>query len=63
MPTSVARPPWKAVRASRLAARLALVDDAQLATRFGAIEQQLGLISQHLGIDCPPFASDGLVAL
>jgi hypothetical protein len=39
---------------------LARVDDAQLARRFGAIEQQLRLISQQLGIDCPPFASDGL---
>ena len=39
---------------------LDLVDDAQLAVRFGAIEQQLRLISEHLGIDCPAFAGDGL---
>jgi ribosomal protein L7/L12 len=34
------------------------VDDAQLATRFTAIERQLTLISQQLGISCPPFARD-----
>jgi ribosomal protein L7/L12 len=32
------------------------MDDAALAQRFGAIEEQLRLISQHLGVDCPPFA-------
>jgi len=32
------------------------MDDAALAQRFGAIEEQLKLISQHLGVDCPPFA-------
>jgi len=31
------------------------MDDAQLAKRFGAIESQLQRISDHLGIDCPPF--------
>ena len=31
------------------------MDDAQLARRFGAIESQLRRISEHLGIDCPPF--------
>lgn len=35
------------------------MDDEQLAHRFGAIERQLRTISRHLGIDCPPFASDG----
>ena len=32
------------------------MDDAALAQRFGAIEQQLKLISDQLGIACPPFA-------
>ena len=32
------------------------MDDAALAQRFGAIEQQLKLISDHLGVECPPFA-------
>jgi ribosomal protein L7/L12 len=32
------------------------MDDAALARRFGAIEQQLKLISEHLGVECPPFA-------
>jgi len=32
------------------------MDDAALAQRFGAIEAQLKLISQHLGVECPPFA-------
>ena len=32
------------------------MDDAALAQRFGAIEEQLKLISQHLGVECPPFA-------
>jgi ribosomal protein L7/L12 len=32
------------------------MDDAALAQRFGAIEQQLKLISEHLGVECPPFA-------
>ena len=31
------------------------MDDAQLARRFGIIERQLTLISEKLGIDCPPF--------
>jgi hypothetical protein len=35
------------------------VDDAQLARRFGIIEQQLARISAQLGIDCPPFVNDG----
>jgi ribosomal protein L7/L12 len=38
------------------------MDDAQLAQRFGAIEQQLRLISEHLGLSSPAFASDGLTA-
>jgi ribosomal protein L7/L12 len=37
------------------------MDDVQLAQRFGIIEAQLRAISQHLGIDCPEFASDGIV--
>lgn len=42
------------------------MDDAALAQRFGAIEQQLKLISEHLGVECPPFAGtagdgDGVV--
>ena len=37
---------------------LAVVDDAQLAVRFGAIEQQLRLISEHLGLDGPSFVGD-----
>jgi hypothetical protein len=36
------------------------MDDTQLARRFAIIEKQLRAISQHLGIDCPEFASDGL---
>jgi ribosomal protein L7/L12 len=36
------------------------VDDALLARRFEAIERQLRLISEQLGIDCPPFAGDAL---
>jgi ribosomal protein L7/L12 len=32
------------------------MDDAALAQRFGAIEQQLKVISEHLGVECPPFA-------
>jgi large subunit ribosomal protein L7/L12 len=36
------------------------MDDVQLAKRFAAIEHQLRSISEHLGIDCPPFASDGI---
>ncbi len=35
------------------------MDDAQLARRFGVIERQLRLISEQLGIDCPPFVNDG----
>jgi hypothetical protein len=35
------------------------MDDEQLAQRFGAIERQLRMISVHLGVDCPPFPSDG----
>jgi ribosomal protein L7/L12 len=38
---------------------LTAMDDAQLARRFGTIERQLTLISQQLGIDCPPFVGDG----
>ena len=36
------------------------MDDEQLAQRFGAIERQLRILSVHLGVDCPPFPSDGL---
>jgi ribosomal protein L7/L12 len=32
------------------------MDDAALARRFGAIEEQLKLISEHLGLASPPFA-------
>ena len=31
------------------------MDDAALARRFGAIEAQLALISERLGLECPPF--------
>jgi ribosomal protein L7/L12 len=40
------------------------MDDAALARRFGAIEEQLKLISEHLGLASPPFAGtagDGAV--
>lgn len=33
------------------------MDDAELSQRFAAIEAQLVLISQHLGVSCPAFAS------
>jgi ribosomal protein L7/L12 len=46
----------------RLAAYHRAMDDAQLATRLGAIERQLRLVSEQLGVDCPPFASDGLAS-
>ena len=36
------------------------MDDAQLAKRLGAIERQLTLVSERLGIDCPPFVGDSL---
>ena len=36
------------------------MDDAQLARRFGLIEQQLRALSEHLGVPCPAFASDGV---
>jgi len=38
------------------------MDDPTLVRRFGLIEQQLRLISEHLGIPCPSFASDGLAS-
>jgi ribosomal protein L7/L12 len=38
------------------------MDDAQLAQRLGAIERQLRIVSEQLGVDCPPFASDGLAS-
>jgi ribosomal protein L7/L12 len=38
------------------------MDDTQLAQRFAIIEKQLRAISQHLGIDSPEFASDGLAS-
>lgn len=31
------------------------MDDVAIAHRLSAIEQQLTRVSQHLGIDCPPF--------
>jgi ribosomal protein L7/L12 len=34
------------------------VDDAQLIRRFELIEQQLRVLSQHLGVECPVFAGD-----
>jgi ribosomal protein L7/L12 len=37
------------------------VDDVQLAKRFAAIERQLRIISEYLGVDCPRFASDGVL--
>jgi len=33
------------------------MDELQVITRLAAIEAQLTLVSQHLGIPCPPFAS------
>jgi large subunit ribosomal protein L7/L12 len=36
------------------------MDDVQLAKRFAAIEHQLRIVSEHLGLECPPFASDGV---
>lgn len=36
------------------------MDEVQLASRLGVIERQLRLISEHLGVDCPRFASDGV---
>jgi ribosomal protein L7/L12 len=36
------------------------VDDAQLAKRLGAIERQLTIVSERLGIDCPTFVGDSL---
>jgi ribosomal protein L7/L12 len=36
------------------------MDDVQLAQRFAVIERQLRIVSEHLGVDCPPFASDGV---
>jgi ribosomal protein L7/L12 len=38
------------------------MDDPTLMTRFAAIEAQLRVISDHLGIACPPFASDVVTA-
>lgn len=34
------------------------MDDPQLASRLAAIEHQLRVISDHLGIPCPAFASE-----
>jgi ribosomal protein L7/L12 len=39
------------------------MDDATLARRFAQIEEQLRVISDHLGIECPPFASTTSQAL
>jgi ribosomal protein L7/L12 len=36
------------------------VDDVQLSLRLAAIEHQLRIVSARLGIECPPFPSDGL---
>jgi ribosomal protein L7/L12 len=35
------------------------VDDSQLLRRFELIEQQMRVLSEHLGVPCPVFASDG----
>lgn len=34
------------------------MDDTQLTRRFELIEQQLRVLSGHLGVSCPAFASD-----
>jgi ribosomal protein L7/L12 len=34
------------------------VDEAQLIRRFELIERQIRLLSESLGVECPPFASD-----
>jgi ribosomal protein L7/L12 len=34
------------------------VDEAQLIRRFERIEQQIRLLSERLGVECPTFASD-----
>jgi hypothetical protein len=39
------------------------MDDYQLTKRLEAIEAQLLLVSQHLGVPCPPFASTGFAAV
>jgi large subunit ribosomal protein L7/L12 len=31
------------------------MDDAELAQRFAALEQQVKLLSDRLGVECPPF--------
>lgn len=33
------------------------MDDMELARRLAPIEAQLVLLSQHVGVPCPPFAS------
>jgi ribosomal protein L7/L12 len=38
------------------------MDDAQLAKRLGAIERQLTIVSERLGIECPPFVGDSLAS-
>jgi len=35
------------------------MDEVLLARRFGVIERQLTLISEQLGIECPPFVGGG----
>ena len=38
------------------------MDDAQLAQRFAALEQQVKLLSDRLGVECPPFPGAGAAA-
>ena len=35
------------------------MDDAQLIRRLELIEQQIRVLSERAGVECPPFASDG----
>lgn len=35
------------------------MDEMQLHQRLAALEAQVMLLSQHLGVQCPPFASTG----
>jgi ribosomal protein L7/L12 len=48
------------VRARAHRFMLSAVDDSQLTRRFELIEQQLRVISEHLGVPCPAFAGDGV---
>jgi ribosomal protein L7/L12 len=38
------------------------MDDSQLMRRLQLIEQQPRVLSEHLGVPCPAFASDGVHA-